>query len=111
MCRHCGKPAPYRICAAAKQAHEKEEKKHAKENTSSGNQQAIARMEEQLKAAKNGNNRLAAKEQQTGMTKDAVAEPEYGCDEEEPTNLDELQTLVDPHAKYCPDSTHCELAC
>ena len=45
--------APYRIRAAAKQAHEKGEKKHAKESTNSGNQQAIAMLEEQLKAAKN----------------------------------------------------------
>ena len=106
MCRHCGKSAPYRTCAAARQAHEKEEKKHAKENTSIGHQQAIARLEEQLKAAKDEIKRLAAKAQQTGNTKDAVADPGYGCDEEEPTYPDELQTLVDLNSKYFPDSTH-----
>ena len=103
MCRHCGKPATYRICAVAKQAHEKEEKKHAKDNTSSGNQRAIARLEELLKAAKNKNKRLAAKAQ-TGKTKDAAAEPEYGCDEEEPTGGPPCQVL--PRL-----DTHCGLAC
>ena len=100
------KTAPSRIRAAAKQAHEKEEKKHARESTNSGNQQAIARLEEQLKAAKNENKRLAAKVQQTGKAKDTDVELEVVCDEKEAVDLDELQTLVDLSNKYFPESVH-----
>ena len=98
----CTDTAPNRIRAAAKQAHEKEEKKHAKESTNSGNQQAIAKLEGQLKAAKNENKRLAARVQQSGKARDAEVEPEDACDEEEAANLDELQTLVDLSSKYVP---------
>ena len=106
MCGHCGKTAPYRIRAAAKQAHEEEEKKHAKESTNSGNQQAIAKLEEQLQAAKNENKRLASRVQQSGKATDTEVEPEDACDEEEAVNLDELQTLVYLSSKYFPDSVH-----
>ena len=70
--------------------------------TNSGDQQAtaIAKLEEQLKAAKSENKRVAAKAQQNGKAKDAVGEPEDGCDEEEADNLDELQTLVDLSTKH-----------
>ena len=106
MCRHCGKAAPYRIRAAANQAHEKEEKKHVKESTNSGNQQEIAKLEEQLKAAKKENKRLATRVQQSGKARDTEVEPEDACDEEEAANLDELQTLVDLRSNYFPDSVH-----
>ena len=106
MCRHCGKTAPSRIRAAAKQAHEKEDKKHARESTNSGNQQAIARLEEQLKAANNENKRLTANVQQTGKAKDTDVELEVESDEKEAVDLDELQTLVDLSNKYFPESVH-----
>ena len=86
VCRHCGKTAPYRSRAAAKQA--------------------IAKLEEQLKAAKNENKRLAAKVQQSGKERDTEVEPEDARDEEEGPNLDELQTLVDLSSKYFTDSVH-----
>ena len=53
VCRQCGKPAPYRIRAAAKQAHEREEKKRSSDSSSGGGQKTIAKLEEQLKAARN----------------------------------------------------------
>ena len=63
-------------------------------------------LEEQLKAPKNENKRLAARVQQSGEARDAEVEPEDACDEEEAANLDELQTLVDLSSKYFPDSVH-----
>ena len=102
-CGTCGTDGNW---ASRTQAHEKEEKKHARKSTNNGNQQAIARLEEQLKAAKNENKRLAAKVQQTGKAKDTDVELEVVCDEKEAVDLDELQTLVDLSNKYFPESVH-----
>ena len=106
VCRHCGKSAPNRIRAAAKQTHEIEEKKRAKDSSNSSNQQTIAKLEEQLKAAKNENKRLAAKAQQMDSTKELDVVPDAVCAESEAADLDELQTLVDLSNKYFPESMH-----
>ena len=93
-------------CSCKAGARERGEK-HANERTNRGNQQAtaIAKLEEQLKAAKSENKRLAAKAQQIGNAKHAVAEPEDVCDEEEAIK-EELQTLVDLSTKHFPNSAH-----
>ena len=106
MCRHCGTTAPNRIRAAAKQAHEIEEKKRAKDSSNSSNQQTIAKLEEQLKAAKNENKRLAAKAQQMDSAKELDVVPDAASAEIDAADLDELQTLVDLSNKYFPESMH-----
>ena len=106
VCRHCGTTAPNRIRAAAKQAHEIEEKKRAKDSSNSSNQQTIAKLEEQLKAAKNENKRLAAKAQQMDSAKELDVVPDAACPESDAADLDELQTLVDLSNKYFPESMH-----
>ena len=106
VCRQCGKSAPYRIRAAAKQAHEKEEKKHSSDSSNGSSQKTIAKLEEQLKAAKNENKRLVARAQQV----DKAKEPDVAfCSVDDgrgAADLDELQTLVDLSNKYFPDSLH-----
>ena len=106
VCRHCGTTAPYRIRAAAKQAHEIEEKKRAKDSSNSSNQQTIAKLEEQLKAAKNENKRLAAKAQQMDSAKELDVVPDAANAEIDAVDLDKLQTLVDLSNKYFPESMH-----
>ena len=106
VCRQCGKSAPYRIRAAAKQAHEKEEKKHAKDNSSSSGQKTIAKLEEQLKAAKNENKRLAARAQQVDKSQELDVVSGSVDDGSGAADLDELQTLLDLSNKYFPGSMH-----
>ena len=106
VCRKCGKSAPYRIRAAAKQAHEKEEKKHAKDNSSNSSQKTIAKLEEQLKAAKNENKRLVARAQQVDKSQELDVVSGSVVDGSGAADLDELQTLVDLSNKYFPESMH-----
>ena len=106
MCRQCGKSAPYRIRAAAKQAHEKEEKKHSGDSSSGSNQKTIAKLEEQLKAAKNENKRLAARAQHGDKSKELDVTSGSVDDGSGAADLDELQTLVDLSNKYFPESLH-----
>ena len=94
MCRQCRKSAPDRIRAAAKQAHEKEEKKHAKDSSSSTSQKTIAKLEEQLKAAKN------EKSKEPDVVSGSVDDGSGAAD------VDELRTLVDLSNKYFPESVH-----
>ena len=106
VCRQCGKQAPYRIRAAAKQAHEKEEKKRSSDSSIGGGQKTIAKLEEQLKAARNENKRLAARTQFVEKSKESDGAIESVDDEKCAADLDELQTLVDLSNKYFPDSVH-----
>ena len=106
VCRQCGKSAPYRIRAAAKQAHEKEENKRSGVSPSGSGQKTIAKLEEQLKAARNENKRLAARTQFVDKSKESDGAIESVDDEKCAADLDELQTLVDLSNKYFPDSVH-----
>ena len=97
---------PYRIRAAAKQAHEKEENKRSGASPSGSGQKTIAKLEEQLKAARNENKRLAARTQVVEKSKESDGAIESVDDEKCAADLDELQTLVDLSNKYFPDSVH-----
>ena len=92
--------------AAAKQAHEKEEKKRSSDSSIGGGQKTIAKLEEQLKAARNENKRLAARTQFVDKSKESDGAIESVDDEKCAADLDELQTLVDLSNKYFPDSVH-----
>ena len=106
VCRQCGKSAPYRIRAAAKQAHEKEEKKHSSDSSNGSSQKTIAKLEEQLKAARNENKRLVARAQHVDKSKESDGAIESVDDGRGAADLDELQTLVDLSNKYFPESLH-----
>ena len=107
VCRQCGKSAPYRIRAAAKQAHEKEEKQRSSDSSIGSGQKTIAKLEEQLKAARNENKRLVARTQHVDKSKESDGAIESADDGRGAADLDELQTLVDLSKKYFPDSLHC----
>ena len=70
------------------------------------NQQTIAKLEEQLKAAKNENKRLAAKAQRMDSVKELDVVLDAANAEIDAVDLDELQTLVDLSNKYFLESMH-----
>ena len=93
-------------CSCKAGAREREEKKHAEDNSSSSCQKTIAKLEEQLKAAKNENKRLAARAQQVDKSQELDVISGSVDDGSGAADLGELQTLVDLSNKYFPESMH-----
>ena len=101
-----GRGARRRLQRSRPQAHEKEEKKRSSDSSIGSDQKTTAKLEEQLKAARNENKRLVARTQHVDKSKESDGAIESVDDERCAADLDELQTLVDLSNKYFPDSLH-----